>query len=1714
MGGTGPVGDAARLERIQRLVDECLRRRAAGESWPDEAVIGEHPDLMPELGERLRALRLVEEAARRADRPDEAAPGEAGALEGRCPFCRTRVHVKAEHAGRRMRCKCGRVFVADLSSSGDGTFASPPPPPELRSTIPGYEIERELGAGGMGRVYLARELSTKRQVALKVMLAGPRAGARQRRRFEREVEIAASLEHPNIARLYASGLHEGRLWFAMEYVEGQRLDEHVVQRRLGVRDILVLFASVCEGVNHAHQQGVMHRDLKPANILVDARGQPRILDFGLAKLTEGGVDVEATISMPGEIAGTPAYMSPEQVERGAIPLDIRSDVYSLGVILYELLTGQSPYGPRDTISDLLHAILRVEPQPPRNLRREIPDEVNSIVLKALEKHRVNRYQSAGDLGRDIAAHLAGRPVSAKTGSGWYMLRKTAVRYRGWVIAAAAVIVLSLGIGLLFAMLYSKTRIEHRPGGSEIRPLTGESIACVDARARGQNNGMGWADAYTELQDAIAAAKPDAEIWVVAGTYKPDRGTGDRTATFHLKSGVALYAGFAGGETRRHERDPARNKTILSGDLKGNDGPGFVNNSDNSLHVVTGSGTDATAVLDGFTITGGNAGIGSRRGSKPEHAGGGMYSDAGSPTVTNCTFRGNSANNDGGAMCNANGSGPQIARCVFERNRASNDGGAIRNAASSPVLVNCVFRGNMAAASHGGAVSNMMNASPTLANCLFLGNSASNHGGAVANMGSCSPILVGCTFRANSAKAFGGAVANVADSHPTLGNCILWGNTVGVGTDEAAQIQGIQNGNAVINHCCIQGWSGQPGGRNNLGADPQFVDPDGPDKLPGTADDNLTLKPGSPCIDKGDNAALPKDAADLDGDGDRDEPLPLDLAGGPRTAAVTVDIGAYESRAAAARVEDLIAAARDGDLDGVKQLLTAGGLEVNAKDRSGATALHVASAMGYRLMVDYLVHQHGADVTATDSRGFTPLHEAAWWNAETVTPLLRVKGAKDDVFTAAGLVDYYTQVDETILRNLPAQANARLGDQTPLHWAARSGRTAGIKLLTRHGADVNAQDGSGCTPLILAAREGHAAAVSLLLEGGARVDARTKWGSTALSIAAMEGRLEVVTLLLVRGADPNARDQRGGTPLYAAALRGHREIAKLLLDGGATMDIISAALLDRAEQIDQLLKTSPGLANQWQEGSFPLLWAAKKGNVAAAKALLAGGAKVDMATPGGKTPLLAAALEGHKAVTEVLIAAGAKPDLFVAAGLGDTDAMARLVDEGASVQALDGSGFGAMHYAAAAGQPRSVEMLLARGVDPDMRSKQGLTPLYLAASGGHLDVAKLLLDKGADPDARMPSGPTALVLVLASSVTGQKPQPEVAVELIRHGADVDVRAFGREGRARTPLHFAAAAGLTEVAKLLLDKGAAPGVSDMDAMSPLDLAEQAGHGDIAQMLRDALKAPRGPRTHQTSEPEILRTTGEGDTARPAKKTTILPAGAMPEKTISLDLGGGVTLPLTLVPAGKFVMGSPDSEQGRMPDEGPQHEATISKPFYMGVTEVTQAQYEAVMGTNPSRFTGPTNPVESVSWDDAVLFCRKLSEKTGKAFRLPTEAEWEYACRAGSKTRFSFGDSDSVLGDYAWYGSNSGGKTNPVGQKKPNAWGLYDMHGNVYEWCADWYGSYSSGASTDPQGAGSGGDRVVRGGSWDYDATANFRCAFRGYYGPPYRYGNYGFRCASTP
>jgi len=251
------------------------------------------------------------------------------------------------------------------------------------------------------------------------------------------------------------------------------------------------------------------------------------------------------------------------------------------------------------------------------------------------------------------------------------------------------------------------------------------------------------------------------------------------------------------------------------------------------------------------------------------------------------------------------------------------------------------------------------------------------------------------------------------------------------------------------------------------------------------------------------------------------------------------------------------------------------------------------------------------------------------------------------------------------------------------------------------------------------------------------------------------------------------------------------------------------------------------------------------------------------------------------------------------------------------------------------------------------------------------------------------------------------------------------------------------------------------------------------------------------------------GTEDVTSTAKET---PAAVIASPAYDKTTTNSIGMEFMLIPAGEFKMGSPSGEEGRLDREGPVHTVKIEKAYYLGKYEVTQKQWREVMGSNPSYFEGDDLPVEKVSWNDAQEFVRKFNEmENTDKYRLPSEAEWEYAARAGTTTRYSFGDDESDLGDYAWYGVNSSSNTHPVGKKKPNSWGLYDMHGNVWEWVQDeWHSNYK-GAPTDGSAWNSGHGsslRIDRGGSWDYYA-GSCRSAYRECSNPGFRTPRLGFR-----
>jgi parallel beta-helix repeat protein len=480
---------------------------------------------------------------------------------------------------------------------------------------------------------------------------------------------------------------------------------------------------------------------------------------------------------------------------------------------------------------------------------------------------------------------------------------------------------------------------------------------VDAGASG-GNGQSWETAYQYLQDALAEAVYGDEIWVGAGTYKPDEGTsqttGDWSASFELVNGVVIYGGFPAGGGSWDMCDPQTNETILSGDLDDNDADVVPEDmyeestrSENSCQVVTSTGVDPNTVLDGFTISDGQADE-----SNPYYNGGGMYNESSSPTVSNCTFTANVAGLSGGGMynksasptminctisgnaashgggiCNDDNSNPALFDCIIEDNLAVINGGGIKNSSNcQPIIVDCTFQRNTttedvlnqhggggvysydsdaifinctfysnSATNYGGGMFNS-ESNPILTNCVFSGNSALDYnlgakGGGMYNNDS-SPVLTNCTFSGNSAYYDGGGISNWYSSYPIITNCIVYSNTAETGPE-------IYDASPSITTITYSDIGGGWEGADNIDANPLFVDADGADDVVGTEDDDFRLLADSLCIDVADSNALPPDIADLDSDDNIDEPTPFDIRGrlrfvdGDGDGEVIVDMGAYE-----------------------------------------------------------------------------------------------------------------------------------------------------------------------------------------------------------------------------------------------------------------------------------------------------------------------------------------------------------------------------------------------------------------------------------------------------------------------------------------------------------------------------------------------------------------------------------------------------------------------------------------------------------------------------------------------------------------------------------------------------------------------------------------------------------------------------------------------------
>lgn len=516
----------SRQAQIAAALAQVAAGDLRGEPWDEDAIRRDNAALWPELGQELRALRRVL-AARRIAQDGSTGLPRLGALTGSGP----------SSSGPTPR---DRTHLIDDSQPAR-TF---PAPPTGAWSVAGYEVVREVARGGQGAVYLARQLSTDRPVALKRLHHVQGGDPAVRARLTREVQVLRDLRHAGVVAVLDCGIQDEQPFIVTEWIDGQPLDAWLRGRRLSPREVASLFLLIADAVRAAHLRGVIHRDLKPSNILVDGGGAPRVLDFGLAKLSPGSLggsppgDVPAELTATGQFVGSLPWSSPEQVTRRPEGLDIRCDVYALGVLLYQALAGEFPYSVTGPIFELVENISQRAPMPLRARRPDVDDELETIVGKCLCKDPAGRYESAGALADDLRRYLAGEPIEAKRASRGYMLRKLAWRYRAAVCAAAAFVLMLTGSSIALAILYQRAAQQSALARTQ-------RDAALRSEEKARRAATTAEQVVNFLTDTLAAADPEEavgrQVTVVQAlgraSERLDRGFGDPRVEIEVRSAL-------------------------------------------------------------------------------------------------------------------------------------------------------------------------------------------------------------------------------------------------------------------------------------------------------------------------------------------------------------------------------------------------------------------------------------------------------------------------------------------------------------------------------------------------------------------------------------------------------------------------------------------------------------------------------------------------------------------------------------------------------------------------------------------------------------------------------------------------------------------------------------------------------------------------------------------------------------------------------------------------------------------------------------------------------------------------------------------------------------------------------------------------------------------------------------------------------------------------
>ena len=1502
--------------------------------------------------------------------------------------------------------------------------------------IDGYEIVEAMQAGGQGKLYRARELTPAgREVVLKFPRAGVLSSDRAVALFENEVQKAASLDHPNIARIYSSGLYDRMPFYSMEFIDGVDLGKHVKEANLGQREILELVRTICLAVQHAHQRQIVHRDLKPANIMVTRDGAvAKLLDFGLA-IEE--TELQATIDRG---VGTLVYMSPEQAAYESVTT--QTDVYSLGVILYELLTGEHPHGFTDqdwqTLSpgQFRDRIANGEVIRPRRVSDRIDKELEALLLKALAHESSDRYSSAGDLATDINNYLTGEPLTAKAPTTMYFLRKRLHKYRVQVAIAATVLTAIIGMAVFAYVSVSRERnnaLIAKDDANEAR----------DDASEQRDNARDAASRANEAEDkAVAALQAESEQRrrVEKEVYRYSISEADRLSQEGMYGDARKLLGTLKPNLRGWEyghlmcRSARRSFTELL-TLKGHSDEVYsVAFSPDGKRLASGSSDKTIKLWD--TVTGKE--LLTLKGHLSA-----VFSVAFSPDGERLA----SGSRDTTIKLWDTATGKEVLTLKEDLGEVysvafSPDGKHLASGSYGTIKLWDTATGKELFALKGrsGEVISIAFspdgkrlASGDLDRTIRFWDTAT--GKELLMLKGHSGSVYSVVFSPDGKQLASGSWDRTIK---------LWDTVTGtelltlMAQDRVRSLAFSPDGRRLASGSenprsrgTIKLWDAVTGKELlSLAGHPIMVwsvafSPDGKRLASGSWDgtiklwdtvtvkelrtlkvhswwDSVTFSPwgmrlASVCSDKTINIwdTATKELVTLKGHSDRVASIVFSthgkrLASGSWDGTIKlwdtvtgkelVTLKGHSDRVAS------VAFSRDG------KRLASGSWDGTIKLWDTVTGNRLLTLKRHSDEVYSVAFSPDGKQLASGSRDKT----VKLWDTITGNRLLTLKGHSDEVYSVTFSPDGKQLVSGS-------------RDGTIKLWDTATRR----QVFTTKGHSEGVRS------------------VAILPPGGRGLMS----GSSDKTIKVWDDVTGDGARILLDRSDS----------VYAVAFSpddkrlalGRHERA-IIWDTVTGKELL--ALKGHSREVDSVAFSPDG--NRLASGSADRtikLWDAITGE--------------ELLT-----------LNGHS--SRVRSVAFSPDGNRLASGSADKTIKLWNTATGRALFTLKG------HSAVISSVAFSPDgrRLASRSYDDTIKFWDTLTGEGLLTIG-HSDVSCVAFS----PDGnRLASGSRDKTIKLWDTITGKE-----LLMLKGHSGQVSSVAFSSDGNRL-------ASGCYDGSIIL-----------WNVATGKELLTLKGHSDrvvTVAFSRD------GKRLASGSEDKTIKLWYTLDWTKSAKqiereRTERYPALSAPTTrpavlclrvvdTQEALSSPSVDMRFVRIEPGSFVMGCPDSEVNG-PNFQQEHEVRLTKGLYMGVNEVTQEQYKAVMGTNPSHYKGDKSPVDNVSWNDAIAFCKKMSRMTGHEVRLPTDAQWEYACRAGTTTRFSFGDDKKDLDAYAWYAPNSNHKTHPVGLKKPNAWGLYDMHGNVIEWVSDRYVDYSRDSVTDPTFPGDGkGMHVLRGGSWIHD------------------------------